>query len=162
MISIQCLLIFKKVPHHLSLLISALASLKPQAAPGIVPGAAMPAAFSKMISQNLQTLSRWFQFNDFWYLRKFPIIFLSWSALASLKPMLHQASYQGQPCQLLCQRWFHKTYELCQRWFHFNDSWYLRRFPIIFLSRSQPWHPWSHRLHQASYQGQPCQLHCRE
>ena len=43
--------------------------------------------------------------------------------------MLHQASYQGQPCQLLYQRWFHKTYKLCQRLFKFNDFWYLRKFP---------------------------------
>ena len=138
---------------------SALALLKPQAAPDIVPGAAMPAASSKMISQNLQALSKMISIQWLLIFKQFPIIFLS-----RLQPWLpwnlrpHQASYQGQPCQLLCQRWFHKTYKLCQRWFQFNDSWYLKEFPIIFLSRSQPWPPWNHRQHQASYQGQPCQL----
>ena len=105
---------------------------------------------------------RWYRFNVFWYLRKFPIIFLS-----DLSPGLPEAPdctmhrTRGQPCQLLYQRWFHKTYKLCQRWFQFNDFWYLRKFPIIFLSRLQPWPPWNPRQHQASYQGQPCQLLCQ-
>ena len=79
MISIQWLLIFKKV----SLYLSALASLKPQAAPGILPGAAMPAALSKMISENLRTLSKMISIQ---WLLIFKKVSLYLSALASLKP----------------------------------------------------------------------------
>ena len=87
MISIQWLLIFKKVPHYFSLSITALASLKPQAAPGIVPGAAMPAALSKMISQNLQALSKLISIQWLLIFKKVShYLSLSISALASLKP----------------------------------------------------------------------------
>ena len=194
MISIQWLLIFKKVPHHLSLSITALASLKPQAAPGIVPGVAMPAALSKMISENLQLCKRWFQFNLFWYLRKFPIIVLSWSvlgllkpqaapdivpgaamaaalskmisqnlrallkiisiqwllifkkvshhlslsitALASLKPQTTPGILPGAVMPAALSKMISQSYKHCQRWFQFNDFWYLRKFPMIFLSWS--------------------------
>ena len=81
MISIQSFLIFKKVFHHLSLSITALASLKPQAASGIVSGAAMPAALWKMISQNLQALSKMISIQ---WLLIFKTVFLHLFLLISL------------------------------------------------------------------------------